>query len=71
MPCVGTLRGALVAYVSKQRMPFTGIRCFFSFIFHWLFDIVSPDDLFARVIDKYFAGKPDPRTMEILAAKRG
>lgn len=31
-----------------------------------LFDAVAPDDLFARVIDKYFAGKKDGGTLEIL-----
>lgn len=31
-----------------------------------LFDIVSPNDVFARVLDKYFNGKRDNRTLTII-----
>lgn len=31
-----------------------------------LFDIVSPDDVFARVIDKFFQGKRDRQTIKLL-----
>ncbi|MDE6582235.1 MAG: DUF1810 domain-containing protein [Duncaniella sp.] len=32
-----------------------------------LFDKVSPDDVFARVLDKYFNGKKDTRTIKIIS----
>ena len=32
-----------------------------------LFDAVSGDPLFARAIERYYAGVPDPATLEILA----
>lgn len=32
-----------------------------------LFDLVSPDDVFARVLDKYFDGRRDSLTNSILA----
>lgn len=31
-----------------------------------LFDIVSPNDIFARVLDKYFNGQRDNRTLTII-----
>lgn len=31
-----------------------------------LFDRVSPDDIFSRVLDKYFSSRRDPRTLKIL-----
>ncbi len=31
-----------------------------------LFDLVSPDDIFARVLDKYFNGQRDNRTLTII-----
>lgn len=31
-----------------------------------LFDRVSPDDIFSRVLDKYFSSHRDPRTLKIL-----
>lgn len=31
-----------------------------------LFDLVLPDDIFARVLDKYFRGRRDRRTLEII-----
>ena len=31
-----------------------------------LFDIVAPDDVFARVLDKYFNGQRDRRTLELI-----
>lgn len=31
-----------------------------------LFDLVSPNDIFARVLDKYFAGKRSNRTLTII-----
>lgn len=31
-----------------------------------LFDIVSPNDVFARVLDKYFGGQRDNRTIHII-----
>lgn len=31
-----------------------------------LFDSVSPDDIFSRVLDKYFSSRRDPRTLKIL-----
>ncbi len=31
-----------------------------------LFDIVSPNDVFARVLDKYFTGQRDNRTLTII-----
>lgn len=34
-----------------------------------LFDIVAPDDVFARVLDKYFDGKRDERTLKIICDK--
>lgn len=33
-----------------------------------LFDIVSPNDIFARVLDKYFNGQRDNRTLTIIQA---
>lgn len=34
-----------------------------------LFDLVSPDDVFARVLDKYFRSRRDPRTLALLSAR--
>ena len=34
-----------------------------------LFDIVSPNDIFARVLDKYFNGQRDCRTINIVQQK--
>ncbi len=31
-----------------------------------LFDRVFPDDIFSRVLDKYFSSRRDPRTLKIL-----
>lgn len=31
-----------------------------------LFDVVSPNDIFARVLDKYFNGQRDNRTISII-----
>lgn len=31
-----------------------------------LFDMLSPDDVFARVLDKYFNGQRDNRTVVII-----
>lgn len=31
-----------------------------------LFDRTSPDDIFSRVLDKYFSSRRDPRTLKIL-----
>lgn len=31
-----------------------------------LFDLVAPDDVFARVLAKYFAARRDPRTLSLL-----
>lgn len=31
-----------------------------------LFDIISPNDVFARVLDKYFNGQRDNRTLTII-----
>lgn len=31
-----------------------------------LFDLVSPDDVFARVLHKYFSGKRDFRTLKLI-----
>ena len=31
-----------------------------------LFDIVSPDDIFARILEKYFNGQRDPLTIKII-----
>lgn len=31
-----------------------------------LFDAVSPDDVFARVLDKYFNGQRDKKTLQII-----
>lgn len=31
-----------------------------------IFDLVSPDDIFARVLDKYFNGQRDNRTLTII-----
>jgi len=31
-----------------------------------LFDLVSPDDVFARVLDVFFEGKRDDLTIEIV-----
>ena len=31
-----------------------------------LFDIVSPDEVFARIIDKYFNGQQDKCTIKII-----
>lgn len=31
-----------------------------------LFDRASPDDIFSRVLDKYFSSRRDPRTLKIL-----
>lgn len=33
-----------------------------------LFDIVSPNDIFARVLDKYFNGQRDHRTLTLIQA---
>ena len=33
-----------------------------------LFDAVAPADIFARVIDKYFRGRRDQRTLTLIAA---
>ena len=33
-----------------------------------LFDLVSPNDVFARVLDKYFNGQRDNRTLTIIQA---
>lgn len=33
-----------------------------------LFDLVSPTDIFARVLDKYFNGQRDNRTLTIIQA---
>ena len=33
-----------------------------------LFDIVSPNDIFARVLDKYFNGQRDNRTLTLIQA---
>ena len=33
-----------------------------------LFDLVSPNDIFARVLDKYFNGQRDNRTLTIIQA---
>ena len=33
-----------------------------------LFDLVSPNDVFARVLDKYFNGQRDNRTLSIIQA---
>lgn len=35
-----------------------------------LFDSVSPDDIFAKVLEKYYQGARDTLTLEMLAAKR-
>jgi len=35
-----------------------------------LFSAVSSDEEFARAIEKYYAGKPDPRTLDLLAPTR-
>lgn len=35
-----------------------------------LFDIVSPNDIFARVLDKYFGGKRCQRTLKIVASRQ-
>ena len=35
-----------------------------------LFDAVSSDPKFATVISKFYGGKPDPRTLDLLAASR-
>lgn len=31
-----------------------------------LFDLISPNDIFARVLDKYFDGQRDNRTVNII-----
>lgn len=35
-----------------------------------LFDVVSPDDVFARVLDKYYLGRRDSRTIRILEGEK-
>lgn len=35
-----------------------------------LFDRASPDDIFSRVLDKYFSSRRDPRTLKILEGTR-
>jgi hypothetical protein len=35
-----------------------------------LFDAVSSDPKFATAISKFYGGKPDPRTLDLLAASR-
>ncbi len=34
-----------------------------------LFDVVSPDDVFSRVLDKYFDGQRDNKTISLLSNK--
>ena len=34
-----------------------------------LFDRISPNDIFAKVLDKYYGGEKDQRTIQILAEK--
>ena len=36
-----------------------------------LFDIISPNDMFARVLDKYFNGQRDNQTLTIIQSKNG
>ncbi|MBQ8673695.1 MAG: DUF1810 family protein [Bacteroides sp.] len=36
-----------------------------------LFNEVSPDDLFGRVLDKYYGGRKDRRVLKILGTSAG
>ena len=35
-----------------------------------LFDLVAPDDVFARALDSFFAGEPDQRTLALIGSAR-
>jgi len=35
-----------------------------------LFDLVAPDDVFARALDSFFAGEPDQRTLALIGRAR-
>ena len=45
---------------------FGGIDCMKLRSSMTLFDIVSPNDIFARILDKYFNGQRDNRTLTII-----
>ena len=61
------ISGAMLKHTGKDAVSILGdIDAAKLFSSMTLFDVVSPDDIFSKVLDAFFSGKRDTRTLEMI-----